>query len=56
VKGDRDFISRITYQSVEHGELFDMPGIVSRKKQLLPFLTSILRSLNVVGLLVSSGR
>jgi manganese-dependent inorganic pyrophosphatase len=56
IKGDREFVSRITYQAVEHGDIFDLPGIVSRKKQLLPFLTSILRGLNVEGLLVTSGR
>ncbi len=55
VKADREFLSRITYQSTEHSELFDLPGIVSRKKQLLPFLTSILRSLNVEGLLLPGG-
>lgn len=56
VKGDREFIARITYQALEHGDIFDLPGIVSRKKQLLPFLTSILRSLNVDGLLASTHR
>lgn len=56
VKGDREFLGRITYQSTDHSELFDLPGIVSRKKQLLPFLTSILRSLNVEGLLVQNSR
>ena len=51
LKGEREFIERVTFQAVEPGELFDMPGIVSRKKQLLPFLTSILRSLHADGTL-----
>jgi manganese-dependent inorganic pyrophosphatase len=54
IKGEREFLERITYKSVEHADIFDMPGIVSRKKQLLPFLTSILRSLNVDGSLAAS--
>jgi manganese-dependent inorganic pyrophosphatase len=56
VKGAREFIERITYQPAEHGDIFEMPGIVSRKKQLLPFLTSILRSLNVDGALAAGLR
>ncbi len=46
VKGDADFISRIRYPHVEKDEIFDMPGIVSRKKQLIPYLTSILKEMN----------
>jgi manganese-dependent inorganic pyrophosphatase len=45
VKGDSDFIRRISYAHVEQDEIFDMPGIVSRKKQLIPYLTSILREM-----------
>ncbi|RME68003.1 MAG: putative manganese-dependent inorganic diphosphatase [Verrucomicrobia bacterium] len=54
VKGERDFLERITYQAVEHPDTFDMPGIVSRKKQLLPYLTSILRSMNMEGMLAGA--
>jgi len=53
IKGEKDFVQRVTFQAVEQGELFDMPGVVSRKKQLLPFLTSILRSLHADGTLAS---
>jgi manganese-dependent inorganic pyrophosphatase len=42
VKGDPDFISRISYPHVEKDEIFDLPGIVSRKKQLIPYITSLL--------------
>jgi manganese-dependent inorganic pyrophosphatase len=45
VKGDDELIERITYAQVEKGEIFDLPGIVSRKKQLIPYLTSLLREI-----------
>jgi len=45
VKGDADFISRIGYPHVEKDEIFDLPGIVSRKKQLIPYLAGILKEI-----------
>ncbi len=42
VQGNADFINAITYPSREDREIFDLPGIVSRKKQLIPYLTSLL--------------
>jgi manganese-dependent inorganic pyrophosphatase len=45
VKGDPELIGRITYAHVEKDEIFDLPGIVSRKKQLIPYLTSLLREI-----------
>lgn len=48
-KGDREIMSRITYPSVEHDEIFDMPGIVSRKKQLIPFLGGVLKEMQAEG-------
>lgn len=42
--GDREFIDRIPYPAVESGAILDMPGIVSRKKQLIPMLTSLLKA------------
>jgi len=45
VKGDPELIERITYAHVEKDEIFDLPGIVSRKKQLIPYLTSLLREI-----------
>jgi manganese-dependent inorganic pyrophosphatase len=45
VKGDPELIERITYSHVEKDEIFDLPGIVSRKKQLIPYLTSLLREI-----------
>lgn len=41
-RGDPDVAARISYRAVETGEIFDLPGIVSRKMQLLPFLGSLL--------------
>jgi manganese-dependent inorganic pyrophosphatase len=45
VKGDPELIARITYSHIEKDEIFDLPGIVSRKKQLIPYLTSLLREI-----------
>jgi manganese-dependent inorganic pyrophosphatase len=45
VKGDPELIERITYAHVEKDEIFDLPGIVSRKKQLIPYLTSLVREI-----------
>ena len=45
VKGDPELIARISYPHVEKDEIFDLPGIVSRKKQLIPYLTSLVREL-----------
>jgi manganese-dependent inorganic pyrophosphatase len=50
VKGDPDFISRISYAHVEKDEIFDLPGIVSRKKQLIPYITSLLKELQTDGI------
>ncbi|MEY4489983.1 MAG: hypothetical protein RIQ79_2491 [Verrucomicrobiota bacterium] len=49
-KGDPEITARITYSSVEEGEIFDLPGIVSRKKQLIPYLSTLLRELISDGL------
>jgi len=49
VKGDAGFIQRIGYAHVEQDEIFDLPGIVSRKKQLIPYLTSLIKELTTDG-------
>ncbi|HEY0967202.1 MAG TPA: putative manganese-dependent inorganic diphosphatase [Opitutaceae bacterium] len=51
VKGDPAFISRINYPHVEKDEIFDMPGVVSRKKQLIPYIGSLLKELQSEGIL-----
>lgn len=48
-KGDQEIMSRITYPTVEHDEIFDMPGIVSRKKQLIPYLGGVLKEMQAEG-------
>jgi manganese-dependent inorganic pyrophosphatase len=50
VKGDPEFIRRISYAHVEQDEIFDLPGVVSRKKQLVPYLTSLLKEMPSAGL------
>lgn len=43
VEGAREFTDRVSYSPVDgHRGIFDLPGIVSRKKQLVPFLTRLL--------------
>ncbi len=55
VKGDDALIQRINYSPVEQDEIFDLPGIVSRKKQLIPYLTSLIKEMAADGAL-STGR
>lgn len=47
VTGANSFKEQIPYASVEKDEIYDLPGIVSRKKQLIPFITSILNQVVV---------
>ena len=39
---------------VEQDEIFDLPGVVSRKKQLIPYLTSLLKEMSAEGALPTS--
>jgi manganese-dependent inorganic pyrophosphatase len=54
VKGDASLIQRISYAHVEQDEIFDLPGIVSRKKQLIPYFTSLLKEMAADGVLPST--
>lgn len=54
VKGDSGLIQRIGFAHVEQDEIFDLPGIVSRKKQLIPYLTSLLKEMASDGALPST--
>ena len=56
VKGDADLIRRISYAHVEQDEIFDLPGVVSRKKQLIPYLTSLLKEMSADGLSPTRGK
>jgi manganese-dependent inorganic pyrophosphatase len=51
VKGETAIIQRIGYPHVEQDEIFDLPGVVSRKKQLIPYFTSLLKELAADGAL-----
>jgi manganese-dependent inorganic pyrophosphatase len=53
-KGDAGLIQRISYAHVEQDEIFDLPGIVSRKKQLIPYLSSLLKEMAADGALPSA--
>ena len=48
-KGDAEFLRRIDYANVAHDDIFDLPGVVSRKKQLIPYLTSLLKEMTSAG-------
>lgn len=54
VKGDTELIRRISYAHIEQDEIFDLPGVVSRKKQLIPYFTSLLKEMGADGLTPSS--
>lgn len=54
-KGDPEIMARITYPTVEHDDIFDMPGIVSRKKQLIPFLGGVLKDMGAEGTVPTPG-
>ncbi len=56
VKGDPEVIARINYPHVQKDEIFDMPGIVSRKKQLIPYLGSVLKEMSAEGTLPTERR
>lgn len=56
VKGDEALIQRIGYPHVEQDEIFDLPGIVSRKKQLIPYLSSLLKEMQSDGTLPRNTR
>ncbi|HEY5079956.1 MAG TPA: putative manganese-dependent inorganic diphosphatase [Opitutaceae bacterium] len=45
VRGDTELIEAITYAHIEKDEIFELPGIVSRKKQLIPYLTTLVREI-----------
>ncbi len=54
VKGDPVFLQRITHPTVVENEIYDLPGVVSRKKQLIPYLTSLLHEIAADGVVLST--
>jgi len=49
VKGDAEIIRRISYPHVQQDEIFELNGVVSRKKQLIPYLTDLLKEMSSEG-------
>lgn len=45
VSGSPSVVDAIPYTPIYPGEIYSLPGVVSRKKQLLPFLTGLLKRL-----------
>ncbi len=44
IVGNEEFISKISYNLDAEKNLFELPGIVSRKKQLVPYLSTLVRA------------
>jgi manganese-dependent inorganic pyrophosphatase len=44
-RGPEAFLESISYPNVEQDEIFDMPGVVSRKKQLIPYLSGLIKEM-----------
>ncbi len=49
VASDNDFQEQIDYPQHGKSNIYDLPGVVSRKKQLLPYLSTLLKSMGVIG-------
>jgi manganese-dependent inorganic pyrophosphatase len=47
ISGDSLTIESISYPHVEKNEIFELKGVVSRKKQLIPYLTSCLKGIGI---------
>jgi len=45
--GPPEFADQISHAPTEHPGVFDMPSVVSRKKQLIPYLTSLVKTVAV---------
>ncbi len=45
IMGDAEIISQISYAEVERDTIFELPGIVSRKKQVIPYFTTLIKPL-----------
>tara|TARA_B110000037_G_C17089450_1_gene493393 strand:+ start:50 stop:1741 length:1692 start_codon:yes stop_codon:yes gene_type:complete len=52
VSGNQTFIDNISYPAVEKGRIYDLRGVVSRKKQLIPYLTSALKTQGIQGTVI----
>ena len=50
LNGAAEVIARINYSAIQGDEIFDLPGVVSRKKQLIPYFTSLLKEITSDGI------
>ena len=48
VASDEDFAERINYPQHGKNNIYDLPGIVSRKKQLIPYVSNLLKTMGVL--------
>lgn len=49
VAGSDELKSQINYPQHGQNNIYDLPGIVSRKKQLIPYISTLLKTMGVVG-------
>lgn len=47
-KGDEELIGTINYPQSSQSNIYEMNGIVSRKKQLIPYISSILKTVGII--------
>jgi manganese-dependent inorganic pyrophosphatase len=48
VAGDQEIFHQITYPATNQSNIYKLAGIVSRKKQLIPYISTLLKSMGVV--------
>ncbi|MGK0463745.1 MAG: manganese-dependent inorganic pyrophosphatase [Lentimonas sp.] len=48
VASDHEFQEQISYPQHGKSNIYDLPGVVSRKKQLIPYLSTLLKTMGVV--------
>lgn len=48
VSGSQEIQEQISYPSTSHPNIYKLAGIVSRKKQLIPYISTLLKSMGVV--------
>lgn len=49
VAGDEDFREQIDYPQHGKSNIYDLPGVVSRKKQLIPYISGLLKTMGIIG-------
>ncbi len=48
VAGDNEFEEQINYPRHGKSNIYDLPGVVSRKKQLIPYISTLLKTMGIV--------